>query len=488
MIQRLPTGSTGWTLDVTGADRATLDRVQGLPFHCPGCDEVRIPYRNRRRLPPTDPAAKRSPIRTMGLGFSRVAQILSGGVLRQLPADQRRLVVFSDSRQDAARIGPDLARNHFQDVLRAQLVAALDERPDFSKAKQAAEGDASAEAVEAFNELRAQMPALADALARQPHLQTDADRALINVGEWELRAPTIEQLIDRVEVRLATLGLNPGGPGPSLFKEGGANGRHWHELYSWDGNRMSLRNPLPVNLSDYRDVIRGSLTVEVLSNLFSGVGRDIESLAIAVATVNRSDVPAAHRSGIDQAVFNEIVHSALRILCLRLRFPEAERDPSNSPGDHLKSYLKVVADSRNVLLDDLVQDVADAIGTPASAWLLRPYEVRLLSPPRLSLPAPPWVASSDTNGHVWTWPCSRCLRVHLHASAGVCTACFAQLKPPQPYVPDDSVFFESDYYRHLAVSAERMFRLNTSELTGQIGADEAAEQTGQVQGDSRVDC
>ena len=74
MIRRLPQGTTGWALDITGADHATLERVQGLPLHCPGCDEVRFPYRNRRRLPPTDPAGKRSPIRTMGLGFSRVTQ------------------------------------------------------------------------------------------------------------------------------------------------------------------------------------------------------------------------------------------------------------------------------------------------------------------------------------------------------------------------------------------------------------------------------
>ncbi|MGH7746299.1 MAG: hypothetical protein ACREQ5_16295, partial [Candidatus Dormibacteria bacterium] len=370
MIRRLPQGSTGWALDITGADHATLERVQGLPLHCPGCDEVRFPYRNRRRLLPTDPAGKRSPIRTMGLGFSRVAQVLSGAVLSQLPADQRRLVVFSDSRQDAARIGPDLARNHFQDILRAELVAALDERADLTMAERAVAGDTSEEAVVAYGQLRQQMPALADALARPQHLRTDADKALIHAGQWELEAPTVEQLIDRVELGLATLGLNPGGPGPSLFEA--ADGRHWHELYSWDGTRMTRRAPLPENLNDFRTLIRGTLTAAVLSNLFSGVGRDIESLVLAMVAPLRADLPPAQLSGLGQDIFAEVAHSALRILCLRLRFPEAERDPSTSPGGHLRSFLKTIADTRGLVLDDLIQDVANAVGTPTSDWLFHP--------------------------------------------------------------------------------------------------------------------
>jgi len=480
MIRALPQGGTGWCLAVTGADRATLQRVQGLPFCCPGCDEVRVPYRNRRRLPPTDPAGKRSPIRTMGLGFSRVAQILSGAVLRQLPPQQRKLVVFSDSRQDAARIGPDLARNHFQDVLRAQLLAALDERADFDLARQAVEGDTSDEAVSAFQQLSEQMPDLANALARREHLRSDADKVLIDKGRRELEAPTIEQLIDRVELRLATLGINPGGPGPSLLRT--QDGRPWHNLYDWDSGHMTRRQPLPEALKDFRDTIRGSLTVEVLSNLFSGVGRDIESLALAMAAPLRADIPPAQRCGLDHETFAEVVHSSLRIMCLRLRFLEAEREPSTSGGSHLRAFLKEVADRRALSLDDLAQDVALAVGTPPSAWLLHPYQVRLLQPPKMSRPMAPWSSEPEREGDVWIWPCSRCLRAHLHPSAGVCTACFADLQDPERYRPNDDRFFESDYYRHLATRAERVFRLNTAELTGQIGADEGADRQARFRG------
>ncbi|MGO9335527.1 MAG: hypothetical protein ACLQCU_16030, partial [Acidimicrobiales bacterium] len=482
MIQRLQQGATGWVLEVTGADRATLEQVQGMPLHCPGCNDARYPFRNRRRLPPTDPAGKRSPIRTMGLGFSRVVQVLSGAVLGQLPASQRKLVVFSDSRQDAARIGPDLARNHFQDALRSQLVAELAESVvDVTMAERAVAGDDSDEAVAAFQRLRQQAPALADAIALPPHLRTDTDKVLVATGQWELETPTIEDLIDRVELRLASLGMNPGGPGPSLFQA--VDGRHWKELYTWDGTRMFHRLPLPDNLVQFRDLIRGSLASEVLSNLFSGVGRDIESLCLAIAAPRRSDIPPPQRCGLDQDTFNEVAHSALRILCLRLRFPEAEREPSSSPGEHLKNYLKTIADARGLLLDDLTQDVAQAIDTPSTAWLFRTSGVRLRRPRRLIRSAAPWLpGDDDESGEQWIWPCSRCLRIHLHRSAGVCTACFAPLRPPEPFRPDDTLFFQTDYYRHLATTTGRIFRLNAAELTGQIGATEGADRQARFRG------
>lgn len=480
-ITRNPNGATGWLFEVTPCDPLVLEQVNGLPIHCPGCNDARFPYRNRRRLLPTDPAGRSSPIRTMGLGFSRVAQVLSSAVLSQLPERERKLVVFSDSRQDAARMGPDLARNHFGDVLRSQLFAELtDSVADIEFAQQAVLGDDSEEAVDAFQRLRQQAPSLADALARPQHLRTEADKLLVERGKWEIETPTIEELIDRVELRLATIGLNPGGPGPSLFEMD--DHRHWNELYEWNDGIMSRRDPLPQNLHDFRNRIRGSLTNEALQNLFSGVGRDIESLALAMVTPGRGEIPQAQRSGLDHGTFSEVAHSALRILCLRLRFPEAERDPSTGPGEQLRKYLEAVAGPRGLSLGDLIQDVADAVGTNTNEWLFHPYGVRLLRPSRLPQAQAPWLPAEQVdNGQLWLWPCSRCLRGHLHPSAGVCTACFAPLRQPQPYNPDDTRFFETDYYRHLATEG-RVFRLNAAELTGQVSATNGAERQARFRG------
>jgi ATP-dependent helicase YprA (DUF1998 family) len=469
-IRRIANGATGWWLSIK-APSELLHRIQGFPFYCPGCNDYRRAYRAGRALPSTDPTASRSPIRTMGVGYSRAAQILSAAVFRGTAPEKRKMVVFSDSRQDAAKTGPDISKNHFQDVLRGELVAALDEQPDLALATAAAMGDTSDEAVEAFRAVQAANPDLAIALTTPAHLRSEGQQLAINDGAWSLRAPTLEELADRVELRLATIGFNPAGTGPSVATRGG---RPWHEIYDWDGARMTRRHNLPADLVEYRTAIRNELKSNALSNLFSGVGRDIESLALGLATLERPAVRGPSLSHAPQAVFEEIVHSVLRILCLRLRFPEAERDPAPSPGEQAGDYLERVADVHGLDPQLLRADVAQSIGTPTDAWLLRMAEVRMLPAASFATPEHPWHVPS--NGSVWIWPCSRCLRVHLHGSAGVCTACFGSLLDPQPFDPVDDEFFESDYYRQLATDSTSQFRIAAAELTGQIDAAKAGHR------------
>ena len=64
---------------------------------CPRCD---VDWAKR--------SAIRSPVRTQRTGFQKIAQVLSDGLLRDLAqppfSTVRKLVVFSDSRQDAAKL------------------------------------------------------------------------------------------------------------------------------------------------------------------------------------------------------------------------------------------------------------------------------------------------------------------------------------------------------------------------------------------------
>src|SRR5439155_12776010 len=83
----------------------------------PRCDEDR----RRRRLD--------TPIRPMRTGFQRVAQVLSDTLLRDMPhapqESSRKLVVFSDSRQDAAKLSAGMRFAHYRDVVRQALATAL---------------------------------------------------------------------------------------------------------------------------------------------------------------------------------------------------------------------------------------------------------------------------------------------------------------------------------------------------------------------------
>ena len=63
-----------------------------------------------------------SPVRVMRTGFQKIAQVLSDALLRQMPQttqqSNRKLVVFSDSRQDAAKLSAGMRFAHYRDALR----------------------------------------------------------------------------------------------------------------------------------------------------------------------------------------------------------------------------------------------------------------------------------------------------------------------------------------------------------------------------------
>ena len=90
---------------------------QAYPAICPRCDEDR----RGRRLD--------TPIRVMRTGFQKIAQVLSDALLRQMPQtaqhSNRKLVVFSDSRQDAAKLSAGMRFAHYRDALRQSLAQAI---------------------------------------------------------------------------------------------------------------------------------------------------------------------------------------------------------------------------------------------------------------------------------------------------------------------------------------------------------------------------
>ena len=79
---------------------------------------------------------RKSTIRGFRTGFGRVTQILSKEMFYFLPEDSRKLVAFSDSRQDAAELANGIERSYYTDLVREAmyeelLKAAVDEpHPD----------------------------------------------------------------------------------------------------------------------------------------------------------------------------------------------------------------------------------------------------------------------------------------------------------------------------------------------------------------------
>jgi Lhr-like helicase len=474
-------GSTGWYFvvrDLQGNEEA----VPPLPIKCPHCnDDQEIKALNN--LPVTDANRTRSPIRQLGTGFTKANQILSDAVLREMRSGGRqpKLVIFSDSRQDAARLGPDLGRAHFQDLVRALSVSALHAQSDVARIEELRAVGKADEALAALRELETTHPALHAALMRYfSGLASSTDTAMVDQARRRGVPLTITDLGRKLEVLLAELGVNPAGTKPSL--QISRDGTPWPRLYDWGDRPLRPTAGLSATDRDFLDrVVRRSCRAEVERSVFSGVGRDFEAIGLALPSTTRT-LPANPRCGYQPELFREVVHGALRLLGLRKKFDDCDARTTQEPPSNVKKYLEEVANRHGSTREDLIHDVGSALGVLSSGWLLDPSEIVLLQVPRLDTAGPPWADGTGSDeSPQWHWRCSRCGRRHLHASAGTCTACLGSMRVAEPMTVDDTRYFESDYYATLARSSNGMFRLNAAELTGQTDRVDAASRQARFQ-------
>jgi len=172
--------------------------------------------------------------------LEKVTQVLADALLRQIAdqPSQRKLVAFTDSRQDAAKLAAGLEKRHFEDAVRQLLINAArvsDETADLAAFEAWVGGRRDSDhrpAYERFVVRYAQ-----DAEALRATIEGYADDAQRHVAA-ALRArissglTSLVTLRDRTEQELLAIGMNPGGPDISKQHLGGRDdGTRWTALY-----------------------------------------------------------------------------------------------------------------------------------------------------------------------------------------------------------------------------------------------------------------
>ncbi|MET8297590.1 DEAD/DEAH box helicase [Streptomyces sp. NPDC005180] len=452
-------GFTGWSFHIStpkdrkpGQNGPALTSLPPFPTRSPCCgaDWERAYAKDHRRRPVTDPVRLTSPIRTMRTGFEKINQVLSDELAAQYtdPAE-RKLIVFTDSRQDAAKLAAGMELRHYQDLVR---LLALDEL---------AQSTAAAEDVATVRKAQGeQTPETADAIARlrtrNKNDLTELRMALMDREETtaamaaaRLSAPPSLDALAKLHVntRLLSLGVNPAGPKPSVQSVGD---QPWHELFDWTQQPPALQ----ANTSQAAQAALSSedgLLENTLEALFSGAGRDIESLGLG---------SIAPHAGLPDP--DGLGRASLRILAELRRFTGL-REGKDKPPPRLKEFWADVARHRGGGTDaDDVQNQAEA------AWGSGTVRDYLIDPKKAAVQPSP--------GHSWT--CPHCRRRHLTPSAGTCTRCRSQL-PAQP--SPDANPEAGDYYAWKAASGRAAFRLNCAELTGQTDRLDAQSRQARFQ-------
>jgi DEAD/DEAH box helicase domain-containing protein len=448
-----PPETTGTGIVLSGVPRDPELTVPALPIYCPRCDlkagvlDTAMYFKG----------IVRSPIRAHTLGLAQATQLLMTQLHRSMgeTAEDSRSIVFTDSRDDAARTASGTELNQFRDLVRQlmrQVLETQDDPVDIMR-----RGSADIDALKpderaVYEQIVSDDTRLAQAFMRHAlGAATESDHELIQSFAAQHggpdRAVAWSSLLHRLSRELLALGVNPAGPDAS-FRTAEGTKRPWYT--AWEPPTPGLWDPLPPDLArQERDRQVEHLTVRVCDATFDRAGRDIESIGLGFVE------PAGSRVSdwpLPDSVAWDVLRSVVRILGTSRRYPGSwYRQPISTMPKAVKDYLKVVATGR-CDETELVEQVSNTIAAGvASGWILETRKgtssLRIVSP------------ASPTR-----WVCTNCARVHLHSSGGVCSATGCNARTLEEHRIDPATN-EGDYYSWLAGLTPR--RLRVRELTGQ---------------------
>jgi hypothetical protein len=297
--------TTSANVHIRAAPHDASSREHKLPSECVQCGAN---WSNKQYI--------KSPIRSMGTGYNKFSQIVIEQLIEslRLSGDSSKLVIFSDSRRDAAIVAADLELNHYRDSVRAfaesHLIQSQNIDPDLGEfiallesAKKtgiwtlALAHKYSAKNPGGFRDLRdfyrgeLAYVTLPTEWQNAVRLQQSVKNPLIRIfGEQQ-------SLVALVRADLVARGMNPAGLKTN-------DKYHWTDLYIHEPDSFAADSLLEIN--NVRATFDREVARQVREAITGAMGRDFESLGYGWVTFDRS-----HRLtdslGTDQTAMLDVV-------------------------------------------------------------------------------------------------------------------------------------------------------------------------------------
>ena len=430
--------------------------VGALPARCPLCA---VDY--RRRL------YRKSPIRGFRTGFGRVTQILSKEMFYFLPENSRKLVAFSDSRQDAAELANGIERSHYTDLVREAMYEELwNAATDTPPPHLVQTANIDIDAIQGLTD---------PARAALQHSIADAKDQLDKFSARNAtRTVPLKLLFEGDDAdkdtgalvqRLKALGVNPAGQ-DVLFQEFNydAAWRRWTTLFDFETKDGGWNPNLSPDGKDRgRTKLREKVTSEICGVLFSRSYFGFEASGLGYAMLELSDGEVqrlAHACRLDAGQLTSVLNGTLRMLGDYYRYPQV--DPGAYPTDDWPDWNVARAALRN-----FVRKCAAAWGTDENLLLavvkesvchIGGHTYFRIDPRRLLVR----VALPEDR----VWHCPGCRRPHLY-NPGVCTSGFCQRDLTTEPDANCADLYARNYYAKEAAERRPPIRLHAEELTAQ---------------------
>jgi len=482
-------------------------KYPALPAVCPCCSEdYRYKAKNTWHL-----NKRQSPIRTFRTGFTKISQIFAKELFHVLPEgghgkDERKLVVFSDSREDAAKISNDIERYHFDEMMREAIFTDL-RIPVLGKSRFTESLLSGQEITGLASSFEKKFPEEASCIReaitkRKYSLQqiqegNTSDKVVSELNKvseiinsarlthsWgvplkELYLPENNRLPILIN-RLKNIGLNPAG---NKAKYQIFDGIDWYKLFNFHQSQAVYNQvDMPGGPVDGGALFAkrglGMVRQNLLQRLFGRLYFGFESSGLGFVSIKRDEnlLLQSKACSLKDNTLLEACNSVVRLLVEKWHYqqedptfqdPEPVMEAFNDPHGPFRkngrfsgilNYCEKVADIHNINRKSLENAIHSLINqNGVIGWLLSADALCLI------------LAGNDDP----VWRCEHCKRVHLHSSAGICCHCF------EPLVVSKNekchTLWSNHYYADTTARERVPFRLHSEELTGQTD-DQAQRQ------------
>ena len=452
------------------------DWCSEIPKFCPNCGDLRD-YKSEKILVNGKEQAP-STLRTSRTGLQKIIQIFTQTLQTTVKAESdRKTIIFSDSRQDAAKYAVGIQWSHYQDMIRLIALEAMkkqtededlatvrnpqssrsnfnramrhlyDKFPEQEQLLESIEADFYGEKPLSAND-KAQLTTLGDNYPFTA-LQNDCFNAFIN------------------------LGMNPGGYGNKVdisLEKGRLNTwieHKWEEIFQWDKNAVMLRDRRLLERHQNRllENIETELKRMIAEQLlFARRDMGLEGLGLAWC----EPYTDSGKWQIKEFDVSEMMSAVTRILAerryTRIYYPYT--DQMKNPA-FLRDYIRKSAEQIGYPADEVIKAVEEQQESSES------FENYLVRVEKLNLR----LAQEDT-----IFQCPQCRRKHLYKAGGICTntKCLEQLVEIDR---EEDPFKEfGGYYTNQANSDIQPHRFHCEELTAQTDSEERPKRQRWFQG------
>lgn len=440
-------------------EQKLLDKRFYFPIQCPHCG-VKGTFR---------PAENKlySPISTHRTGIEKVNQLFADEMMQILRAsgDKDKLILFSDSRQNAAKLSAGIELSHYWDMMRNAILESLDSQSDMlGILKRIRNGELKYRDLTKDKQDKIKEDSilwnLFDKIRKEKNNNEDGilDPILTKGIDDSLNRPSneirISDISKKPEALLLEKGILPCGSYPKFmyYKDKNGDWKNWSSLVNQTDKskfkeRSVIYNEIGGGAVDLFDSIQSQITSEILKSIFGNRQRCFEQLGLGYVHYDKK---------IDN-IPEQVVDSVVRIMGEMWRIWERDGEVYTSFPARVTKYLKNFYPNRRDL-DSIKDSLRKEFNTANNAGI---YDLRLKAD-RLVF--------RKTQIGQKAWKCPVCNTVHLHYSNGYCVFCSAPLPPSENY----EIYGNHDNF-YLSKKGT-LTRLHCEELTGQTNKQDSQKR------------